>query len=1012
MGHSASTPQLTPFTSPSRYPVSHKQAVSEDEAHKLLLLEVLFKSIDEHSQQWVDRQTITDWVRTEPYLQRDELAREAQRMLNKLSHDEDSSRCTYREFVLAFLAFTTDEVQLLVINLLRSASCDRPAVLDASAAAESERAAGYSDLHDDKDSRTLFLLDTIFHAIDTDDDESVSQHEYANWLVSDPFFDLPEQSELQSVIARCSDLLDKQPVMDRYVFLSHFASLARRHVKLLLIHLLRRTTQHVVKVAKLQRKRSIVALHRGSLAMTAVSGPNSAPSSTTASPALQSRTTSVPTTAMTHASDSVDSMEDTPALHLEAEEGEAEQQAEALSVQPSPHPQLMQRRHSILVGGVRRRSTMHGLRLTLLGQSMIQHDLRETKRGAECLAALQSELYGDVIFSELESAILTSGMQAIPTRNTVFFHAAEPCVIDCLQQLHVNLLGLSNNHTGDLGVEGVKQLLHEMQKRQLTYAGAGLSLHEAAAPCYLDTANGRCALVSFASKVPIGSDATAERPGVNAVWMADMDSQKLNKADVKRVIDSIASAAADADVVIAYQHNHYWEKSNVNEASCLSTWKRKLAHKCIDAGANIYVGHGDPRLQGIEIYKGCVILYCLGSLFFQTKTEVGFYGAEVWESVIVQVHCHKGEEEEEEEEEEDGSEERGAIDEARARAKGCKRAAWSEEKSEHAAAGQNGNASDAESDDDSEQPLRAASYSIKLVPIVLNEVGDGWDERHEHVVKGNVIAEKQRTEDAEVLASLSRPSSPDQLKGPMLSPLMLPRASLPAAQSTSTLHSVAPVPSASSSSSSAAVLSSVEFETVPSFLSVPAFSLANSPARKPSPPPVAVTSPPTSPHRVSSLPTNSNRLYVPPIGLTASAPPSPLTPATPLSAAKLAAAPSPRNDELTESSSYALHLSTRGLPRRAGRDEAVSILHKLQTMSAEWGTVIEVDELSDGSVVGWVSTSREQELQHPFLRPRGRKANTKQMNGSIGGLVAVSSSGSGIDALPSSQRVEMPVEVG
>ena len=565
MGHSASTPQLTPFTSPSRFPVSHKQAVSEDEAHKLLLLEVLFKSIDEHSQQWVDRQTITDWVRTEPYLQRDELAREAQRMLNKLSHDEDSSRCTYREFVLAFLAFTTDEVQLLVINLLRSASCDRPAVLDASAAKESERAAGYSDLHDDKDSRTLFLLDTVFHAIDTDGDESVSQHEYGNWLLSDPFFDLPEQAELKATIARCTELLNTQPAIDRYVFLSQFASLARRHVKLLLIHLLRRTTQHVVKVAKLQRKRSIVAHHRDSLALSAAasaSAPASAPSSATASPVFSPRSGLLPAPPLTIPTDNVDNMEDTPALHQEAEMGEAEQQAEALSVQPSPHPHLMQRRHSILVGGVRRRSTMDGLRLTLLGQSMIQHDLRETKRGADCLTALQAELYGDVIFSELESAILTEGMQATPTRNTVFFHAAAPTVIDCLQQLNVNLLGLSNNHTGDLGVEGVRKLLAEMQKRRLTYAGVGMSLTEAAAPCFLDTANGRCALVSFASKVPVGSDATAERPGVNAVWMADMDSQKLNKNDVKRVIDSIATAAADADVVIAYQHNHYWEKSD------------------------------------------------------------------------------------------------------------------------------------------------------------------------------------------------------------------------------------------------------------------------------------------------------------------------------------------------------------------------------------------------------------------------------------------------------------------
>ena len=428
----------------------------------------------------------------------------------------------------------------------------------------------------------------------------------------------------------------------------------------------------------------------------------------------------------------------------------------------------------------------------------------------------------------------------------------------------------------------------------------------------------------------------------------------------------------------------------MNEASNLSTWKRKLAHKCIDAGANIYVGHGDPRLQGIEIYQGCVILYCLGSLFFQTKTEVGFYGREVWESVIVQVHCHDREDDEEEEAR-DGAETNGG----------------------HPSFG-----SEVDTDDEQEQPLRASSYSIKLVPIVLNEVGDGWDERHEHIVKGNVIAEKQRQEDAEAVATLSRPASPDQLKGPVLSPLMLPRPSLPATNSAPSLLPTAAAPaSVSPVSLSPSAPPTPAYESVPSFLVVPAppsFSLSNSPTRTASSPPITVTPPPISPPQPATASSTPNRLYVPPIGLSASTL-SPLVsaPATPISAKPSS---SPRNDELTESSSYALHLSTRGLPRRAGRDEAVSILHKLQTMSAEWGTVIEVDELEDGSVVGWVSTSREQELQHPFLRPR-RTGETKLTNGSSAGNskplnVRQSANDGTVDALQSPQRVEVPVEVG
>lgn len=64
------------------------------------------------------------------------------------------------------------------------------------------------------------------------------------------------------------------------------------------------------------------------------------------------------------------------------------------------------------------------------------------------------------------------------------------------------------------------------------------------------------------------------------------------------------------------------------------------AHALIDSGATMYVSHGDPRLQGIKIYNGCPLFFCLGSFIFQTKTEVGFYGPEVWQSCIVTLEYH------------------------------------------------------------------------------------------------------------------------------------------------------------------------------------------------------------------------------------------------------------------------------------------------------------------------------------------------------------------------------------
>jgi poly-gamma-glutamate capsule biosynthesis protein CapA/YwtB (metallophosphatase superfamily) len=285
--------------------------------------------------------------------------------------------------------------------------------------------------------------------------------------------------------------------------------------------------------------------------------------------------------------------------------------------------------------------------------------------------------HAGAIFTGLETAILPSGgggddddssePPAEPQRSTVFFHAAPAAVLDCLQSMGVNLLATANNHVGDLGEAGILALLKECDARQICHAGVGRDAQSAALPAHA----GRIAHVCFASKIPDASAAMDDPPraGVNALAMADVERRILHRRDLERVVRSIGLARSGsgrdsppADVVIAYHHNHYWEKdAPVNVAGSFGSWKRRLAHRLIDAGASVYVAHGDPRLQGIEMYNGCPIFYCLGNFLFQTKTAVAFYGAEVWESVLVELHF---------------------------------------------------------------DPVRRTAASVKLVPLVLNEVGE------------------------------------------------------------------------------------------------------------------------------------------------------------------------------------------------------------------------------------------------------------------------------------------------
>ncbi len=103
-----------------------------------------------------------------------------------------------------------------------------------------------------------------------------------------------------------------------------------------------------------------------------------------------------------------------------------------------------------------------GLRVTLLGQSLLEHDLRQQSwpGGAEIRAVLAD---ADVVFSNLETVIARPGTQlGAPTRALETLHSGGPDVLECLRDLNVSLLATANNHAYDFGTAGVLSTLIEL----------------------------------------------------------------------------------------------------------------------------------------------------------------------------------------------------------------------------------------------------------------------------------------------------------------------------------------------------------------------------------------------------------------------------------------------------------------------------------------------------------------------------------------------------------------------
>lgn len=267
--------------------------------------------------------------------------------------------------------------------------------------------------------------------------------------------------------------------------------------------------------------------------------------------------------------------------------------------------------------------------LGLLGQSLLRHDLRDRPWPDERRIAAMLRRF-DACFSNLECVILGARAGA-PTRAIEGVHSAPPEVIDYLTGLGVSIFASSNNHSFDLGTGGILDTMDAFKARGLRAAGLGIDDAEARSPVHqAGRRGGRVALVAAATgMIRPGGAALPDRPGVNEIRREA--GGDLDRLDVRRTLDSIAAARKDADIVIAYLHNHYWEPV----LSVTPTWQRRLAREMVDAGASVFVAHGTPLLQGMEMYSGAPLFHGLASLFFQTRKAPDAYGEVNWQSLIV-----------------------------------------------------------------------------------------------------------------------------------------------------------------------------------------------------------------------------------------------------------------------------------------------------------------------------------------------------------------------------------------
>ncbi len=312
------------------------------------------------------------------------------------------------------------------------------------------------------------------------------------------------------------------------------------------------------------------------------------------------------------------------------------------------------------------------MKFTAAGDSLIQQRIPGEYAGFEKIRNFI--LRGDARFFNLETTLNYVGECYASQFSGGTYMRTNPEMFDDMLSFGFNMTSFNNNHTMDFSYGGMLATKDYIDECGIIQSGVGRNLDEASAPNFLDTPEGRVALISvnttFEPSMMAGKQSRLfpGRPGINGVRHSETmlvnkenfekireiseatginteekihaaqgyssgvedgilmmgpvrfalsekegKTTKVNSEDMERVEKAIFEAKLQADSIIISMHTH--EMGTSNEA--VPEFIEEFCHKCIDAGADAVIGHGPHLLRPVEVYKNRPIFYSLGDFVLQ-----------------------------------------------------------------------------------------------------------------------------------------------------------------------------------------------------------------------------------------------------------------------------------------------------------------------------------------------------------------------------------------------------------
>jgi poly-gamma-glutamate synthesis protein (capsule biosynthesis protein) len=183
---------------------------------------------------------------------------------------------------------------------------------------------------------------------------------------------------------------------------------------------------------------------------------------------------------------------------------------------------------------------------------------------------------------------------------------------------------IANNHMYDFGPEALLDTRALLIAKGIAVTGAGRDLDEARQPAIVERHGIKVGFLGYCSVIPEGGEAAPGKVGIAPLRVVTSYEgrgphasarvvTRPDEGDMTMILDDIASLRRQVDiVVVAFHWGVIWVPRVIADYQVIA------AHACIDAGADLILGHHAHVPKAIETYKGKAIFYSLSN-FCMTK---------------------------------------------------------------------------------------------------------------------------------------------------------------------------------------------------------------------------------------------------------------------------------------------------------------------------------------------------------------------------------------------------------